>query len=454
MNRAKLVGARSLASKDGPRAKRLYEQAIQSARANGFVHNEALANEFAARFYAARWLRDDRPGVFAGRSLRLSPLGRRGQGAATRSLYPKLRRSASARADEHDRGASRTPRPRDRDQGVAGRVGRDRPGKADRHAHAHRDRAGGRRARAVDFAAGAEQRIAAEATISGDTVIVHPRDEAVTGPRCRSRSSTMSCARRERHSRRCRGREPRLPPIPTSVQHHARSILCLPLINQGKLIGVLYLENNLAPRVFAPARIAVLKLLASQAAIALENTRLYRDLEEREAKIRRLVDANIIGIFIWDFEGRISRPTTRFSRMVGYEREDLVSGRIRWTELTPPEWRERDDADDLGDEDDRPSATIREGVLPERRQPSASADRRGHVRRKRDQGVAFVLDLTERKRAEAEARESERRYREMQMELAHANRVATMGQLTASIAHEVNQPIAATVINAQAAALA
>jgi C4-dicarboxylate-specific signal transduction histidine kinase len=68
-----------------------------------------------------------------------------------------------------------------------------------------------------------------------------------------------------------------------------------------------------------------------------------------------------------------------------------------------------------------------------------------------NQGVAFVLDLTELKRAEAEARESERRYREIQMELAHANRVATVGQLTASIAHEVNQPIAASVINAQAA---
>jgi C4-dicarboxylate-specific signal transduction histidine kinase len=59
--------------------------------------------------------------------------------------------------------------------------------------------------------------------------------------------------------------------------------------------------------------------------------------------------------------------------------------------------------------------------------------------------------LTEPKRAEAEARESERRYREIQMELAHASRVSTMGQLTASIAHEVNQPIAAAVINAQAA---
>ena len=69
----------------------------------------------------------------------------------------------------------------------------------------------------------------------------------------------------------------------------------------------------------------------------------------------------------------------------------------------------------------------------------------------REEGVAFVIDLTERKRAEAEARESQRRYREVQMELAHANRVATIGQLSASIAHEVNQPIAAAVTNAQTA---
>jgi C4-dicarboxylate-specific signal transduction histidine kinase len=68
-----------------------------------------------------------------------------------------------------------------------------------------------------------------------------------------------------------------------------------------------------------------------------------------------------------------------------------------------------------------------------------------------NQGVAFVLDLTERKRVEAEARESERRYREAQLELAHANRVATTGQLTASITHEVNQPITAAVTYALAA---
>src|SRR5260370_34219676 len=85
-------------------------------------------------------------------------------------------------------------------------------------------------------------------------------------------------------------------------QRQTRSILCLPLLNQAKLIGVLYLENNLTPRAFAPARIAVLKFIASQAAIALDNAHLYRDVAERETKIRCLVDANIIGIFIWDFE--------------------------------------------------------------------------------------------------------------------------------------------------------
>jgi C4-dicarboxylate-specific signal transduction histidine kinase len=68
--------------------------------------------------------------------------------------------------------------------------------------------------------------------------------------------------------------------------------------------------------------------------------------------------------------------------------------------------------------------------------------------------VEFVgtdMDITERRRAEADIRDSERRYREVEMQLAHANRVATMGHLSASIAHEVNQPIAAAVTNAQAA---
>src|ERR1700677_175604 len=66
-------------------------------------------------------------------------------------------------------------------------------------------------------------------------------------------------------------------------------------------------------------------------------------LAEREAKIRRLVDSNIIGIFIWEAEGRILEANDAFLQMVGYDREDLVSGQVRWTDLTPAEWRERDE---------------------------------------------------------------------------------------------------------------
>src|ERR1700736_986012 len=69
-----------------------------------------------------------------------------------------------------------------------------------------------------------------------------------------------------------------------------------------------------------------------------ENVHLQSDLEEREKKIRRLVDANIIGIVIWDLQGRILDANDAFLRMVGYSREDLISTSLRWTDLTPPEW--------------------------------------------------------------------------------------------------------------------
>jgi GAF domain-containing protein len=83
-------------------------------------------------------------------------------------------------------------------------------------------------------------------------------------------------------------------------------------LKQRRLTGLLYLENTLTSSAFTPDRTAVLELLAAQAAISLENTRLYSDLQEREAKVRRLVDANIIGIFIWDFDGHIHEANDAF----------------------------------------------------------------------------------------------------------------------------------------------
>ena len=125
--------------------------------------------------------------------------------------------------------------------------------------------------------------------------------------------------------------------------NEVRSVLCLPILKQARMLGILYLENRLTSHAFTPARMAVFKLLASEAAISMENARLYLELAEREARIRRLVDANIIGIVIWDFEGRILEANDAYLQMVGYEREDLLSGRMRWKDLTPPEWLEREE---------------------------------------------------------------------------------------------------------------
>jgi PAS domain S-box-containing protein len=173
-------------------------------------------------------------------------------------------------------------------------------------------------------------------------------------------------------------------------------------------------------------------------------------LREREARIRRLIDANIIGIFVWELEGRILEANDAFLRIIGYTRDDLVSGRLGWTELTPPEWLDRDI----------------QRWLPEMQKTGSLEPFEKEYFRKdgsrvpvligvatfdeaAGQGFAFVLDLTERKRAEAERE----KLRQLQAELAHVNRVTTLGELSVSLSHELKQPIAAAITNAEACLL-
>ena len=191
-------------------------------------------------------------------------------------------------------------------------------------------------------------------------------------------------------------------------EQRPRSVLCLPLVKQGVLVALLYLENNLGPNFFAPGRIAVLKVLASQAAISLDNSRLYREVQEREAEIRRLVNANIVGIFIWELEGRILEANDAFLRIVGYEREDLLSGPLRWTDLTPAEWLDRDLEQFV------PQLKLTGSLQPFEKEFFRKDGSRVPVLlgvaafgEERKRGVAFVVDLTERKQAEEALRRSE-----------------------------------------------
>jgi PAS domain S-box-containing protein len=453
-NRAALVGA-EIARIEGRAldAMNLYEQAIRSARANGFVHNEALAYEVASRFYMARGF--DEIAYLYHRNARAGyqRWGADGKVRQLDELYPQLIHQDPPRS-----AMSTIETPVEQldlatviqlSQAVSSEIFLDRL--IDRLVSTALSQAGAERGLLI-LLHEAEPRIEAEAATQGDAIAVQLGDRPATADLVPHSVLYHVLHTHENVILDDAAVDLPFADDPYFRRRQVRSVLCLPLISQVKLSGVLYFENSLTARAFAPRRAAVLGLIASQAAVALENARLYRDLEQREAKILRLVDANIIGIFFWR-SGVVIEANDTFLRMLGFERADLSAGRIRWRDQTPSEWR--------GDQMRAEEELARTG----RSQPFekeyfrkdgtrvpvlvGSALFAGYEGTRT--GVSFVLDLTERKRAEAVARDSERRYRELQAEMAHANRVATMGQLTGSIAHEINQPIGATIVGAQAA---
>jgi C4-dicarboxylate-specific signal transduction histidine kinase len=136
--------------------------------------------------------------------------------------------------------------------------------------------------------------------------------------------------------------------------------------------------------------------------------------------------------------------------MVEYSREDFISGRLRWTDLTPAEWR---------DGVERAAAEIKAAgaFRPFRKEYLRKNGSRIPVmiggalfEQGGSEGVAFVLDLSEQRRAEEALREKEFSLHETQTELAHLSRLTTMGELAASIAHEVNQQLVGVITNASA----
>jgi len=451
-NRAALVGA-EIARIEGRDldAMRLYEEAIRSARTNGFIHNEGVAYEVAARFYAARGFdKFARTYLLQARYCYLR-WGCAGKVRQLDELYPHLREDESTPGSTSTIGA-----PVEHldlatvikvSQAVSGEIAWEKL--IDTLMRTAIEHAGAERGLLI-LPRGVEQRIEAEAITSGDNVIVRLGvtslaeamvPESIVHYVVRTQENVILDDASAQN------------PFSADIyirRHRARSILCLPLINQGKLIGQLYLENNLTPNAFTARRIAVLKLVASQAAISLENIRLYRDLEEREAKIQRLVDANIMGIYIWNLQGEILEANEAFLRILGYSREDLVSGDMRWTDLTPPEWRDRDAQAQTELE---ATGTIqpfekeyfrKDGSRVPVLLGCATFEGSGN------EGAAFVFDLSKQKRFEEEGKRAEEALQKAQAELAHVTRVTTLGELTAAIAHEINQPLGAVVNNASA----
>jgi PAS domain S-box-containing protein len=218
---------------------------------------------------------------------------------------------------------------------------------------------------------------------------------------------------------------------PYFSHQHPKSVLCLPILRQCALVGLLYLENNLATHAFTPDRVQVLELLAGQAAVSLENARLYGDLRESHARVQRLVEANIIGIFFWKASGEISDANDAFLGMLGCTRQDLLSGAVHWADMTPPECRTADE----------------QAMGELQRSGRCTPYEKEYIRKdgehipvligcaflegSQEHGVAYVLDLTERKRAEGER------------EARHAAEAANQAksEFLANMSHEIRTPM-------------
>ena len=234
-----------------------------------------------------------------------------------------------------------------------------------------------------------------------------------------------------------------------------RSILCLPLVKQTKMLGVLYLENNLAPRVFTQKRLAMLELVVSQAAISLDHARVYAELAQAEERqryqmelLKTVTDNASSMLYIVDAAGLGTFVNPAFERITGYRAEEVL-GQILHDKIHHT----------------KPDGT----PYPAHECPLIGAARTGKIVQGEDlfvrkdntffparctvspifrEGVAVGAviesqDLTDHKRAEEAGHEA-------QAQLAHVTRVATLGELAGSIAHEVNQPLTAIINNADA----
>jgi len=408
-------------------AEGLYEKAMRSAHENGFLHNEAVACELAARFFAARgfekiadtYLREARYCYFR--------WGADGKVRQLDQLYPQLRK------EEPTRGTTSTiVAPAELldlatvtkvSQAVSGEMVLEKL--IERIMRAGIEHAGAERGLLIR-PLGDEPQIEAEATITGNDVTVHLRDSSETA--AMFPESVVRYVARTRKDVILDDATAGNPfsGDPYIAQRRARSIVCLPLVNQGRLNGIIFLENNLTAHVFTAERVAILKVLASQAAISLENTRLYRDLENREAKIRRFVDANILGITTWNVDGAILASNEAFLRMVQYDHDDVAAGRVRWRDMTPADWRERVERAlakvmQTGSVQPFESELFRKDGS---RLPVLLAGALFEVGG--NEGVAFALDLSEQKRAEEALRESENYLAEAQR-LTHTGSCAIDG---------------------------
>jgi PAS domain S-box-containing protein len=240
---------------------------------------------------------------------------------------------------------------------------------------------------------------------------------------------------------------------PYILSKNVKSALCLPLLNQGKLTGLLYLENNLTPDTFTPARLEVIKLLSAQAAISIENARLYADLGRNEEKYRTLFEDSRDAIFVMTTDAKLVDVNQATLDLFGYTREEMFNASISNIGIQPEQFigfqqiiNEQGAVRDFEVNLVRKDGTIMECLL-------TATLRRGEDGKPISyQGI--LRDITERKRAarllEEYSRTLEQKVEERTEELKRAkleaeNANVAKSAFLANMSHELRTPLSAII---------